>query len=269
MLNRLLVTGAAGGVGQAIRPHLSKLARHVRLSDIETLDNAEKHEEIVTCDLSDADAVEKLVSDCDGIIHLGGISVEKPWEGILQANIIGTYNLYEAARKQGKPRIVFASSNHTIGFYERSTRIDSQVPRRPDSLYGVSKCFGEDLASLYFDKFAIETLSVRIGSCFPKPKDTRMLATWLGVEDFVALLERAFVAPKLGYTVVYGASGNAEQWWDNRHAQFLGWAPQESSAPWRAEVEAEAAKAPQDPTDPAVVYQGGKFVTLGHPDDET
>ncbi|WP_110643120.1 NAD(P)-dependent oxidoreductase [Salinicola sp. CPA57] len=268
MLNRLLVTGAAGGVGRAIRPYLSKLAHQVRLSDIDAIDDVEKHEEFIGCDLADAAAVEKLVSDCDGVVHLGGISVEKPWEGILQANIIGAYNLYEAARRQGKPRIVFASSNHTIGFYERSTRIDSQVPRRPDSLYGVSKCFGEDLASLYFDKFGIETLSVRIGSCFPKPKDTRMLATWLGVKDFMALLERAFVAPKLGYTVIYGVSDNAEQWWDNRHARFLGWAPQESSAPWRNEVEAEAAKAPQDPMDPAVVYQGGKFVTLGHPDDE-
>ncbi|WP_110693760.1 NAD-dependent epimerase/dehydratase family protein [Salinicola halophyticus] len=269
MLNRLLVTGAAGGVGQAIRPYLSKLAHQVRLSDIEAINDAETHEEIVSCDLADASAVEELVSGCDGIVHLGGISVEKPWEGILQANIIGAYNLYEAARKQGKPRIVFASSNHTIGYYPRTTRIDTQVARRPDSLYGVSKCFGEDLASLYFDKFAIETLSVRIGSCFPKPKDTRMLATWLGVQDFVTLLERAFTAPKLGYTVIYGVSDNDEQWWDNRHAQFLGWAPQESSAPWRAEVEAEAAASPQDPNDPAVIYQGGKFVTLGHPDDET
>jgi uronate dehydrogenase len=269
MLNRLLVTGAAGGVGQAIRPYLSKLAHQVRLSDIEAIGDAKNHEEIVSCDLADASAVEKLVSGCDGIVHLGGISVEKPWEGILQANIIGAYNLYEAARKQGKPRIVFASSNHTIGYYPRSTRIDTQVPRRPDSLYGLSKCFGEDLASLYFDKFAIETLSVRIGSCFSKPKDTRMLATWLGVQDFVALLERAFVAPKLGYTVIYGVSDNDEQWWDNRHAQFLGWAPQESSAPWRAEVEAEAAASPKDPNDPAVIYQGGKFATQGHPDDET
>lgn len=269
MLNRLLVTGAAGGVGQAIRPHLSRLARQVRLSDIADLGDAADHEELVSCELSDAQAVARLVDGCDGVVHLGGISVEKPWDGILQANIIGVYNLYEAARRQGRPRIVFASSNHTIGYYERATHIDTRVPHRPDSLYGVSKCFGEDLASLYFDKFAIETLSVRIGSCFPRPKDTRMLATWLGTEDFVALLERAFQAPRLGHTVIYGVSDNDERWWDNRHAQFLGWVPQESSSPWRDEVEAQARQAPQDPQDPAVVRQGGKFVTLGHPDDET
>ncbi|WP_251976624.1 NAD-dependent epimerase/dehydratase family protein [Salinicola avicenniae] len=266
MLKRLLVTGAAGGVGQAIRPHLGRLAEQVRLSDIADLGEAAAHEEIVGCELSDAGAVEDLVAGCDGIVHLGGISVEKPWEGILQANIVGAYNLYEAARKQGKPRVVFASSNHTIGFYERTTRLDNQVPHRPDSLYGLSKCFGEDLASLYHDKFAVETLSVRIGSCFPQPKDPRMLATWLGVEDFVALLERAFQAPQLGCTVVYGASDNDEQWWDNRHARFLGWVPRESSAPWRAEV--ERAAPPQSPDDPAVRYQGGKFVAQGHPDDE-
>lgn len=265
MLNRLLVTGAAGGVGQAIRPHLQRLARQVRLSDIADLGEAAGHEELVTCDLSDAQAVRELVADCDGVVHLGGISVEKPWEGILQANIVGAYNLYEAARNLGKPRIVFASSNHVIGYYPRTQRLDTQVPHRPDSLYGLSKCFGEDLASLYFDKFGVETLSVRIGSCFPQPKDTRMLATWLSVEDFVSLLERAFNAPKLGYTVVYGASDNAECWWDNADSRFLGWVPKDSSEPWRADV--EAAEGPLDPEDPAVIYQGGKFAKAGHPND--
>ena len=265
MLNRLLVTGAAGGVGSAIRPHLGTLAHKVRLSDIADLGAAEAHEEIVACDLADAQAVHELVKDCDGIIHLGGVSVERPWNDILQANIIGAYNLYEAARNLGKPRIVFASSNHTIGYYPRTTRIDTEVPRRPDSLYGLSKCFGEDLASLYYHKFDIETLNVRIGSCFPKPKDARMMATWLSVDDFMRLMKRAFVAPKLGCTVVYGASANTESWWDNDKSAFLGWVPQDSSEIWREEIEQQAGEI--DPDDPAVVYQGGKFVTAGHPDD--
>lgn len=266
MLNRLLVTGAAGGLGKAIRPYLNRLASNVRLSDIAPIEAGDGNEEIVICDLANAEEVASLVEGCDGIIHLGGVSVERSWQQILPANIMGTYNLYEAARQQGKPRVVFASSNHTIGFYPRTQTLDNQVPRRPDSLYGVSKCFGEDLASLYYDKFGLETLSVRIGSCFPKPADTRMLATWMSVEDFVALLERAFVAPKLGYTVVYGASNNKEQWWDNGKAAFLGWAPQDSSEPWRAEIETRDAGL--DPNDPAVVYQGGKFVSQGHPDDK-
>lgn len=266
MLNRLLVTGAAGGVGCAIRPHLQTLARKVRLSDIADLGQAAEHEELVPCDLSDAQAVNALVEGCDAIIHLGGVSVEQPWNDILQANIIGAYNLFEAARNLGKPRIVFASSNHTIGYYPRTTRIDTEVPRRPDSLYGVSKCFGEDLASLYYHKFDIETLSVRIGSCFPKPKDTRMMATWLSVDDFMRLMKRAFVAPKLACTVVYGVSANTERWWDNSKSAFLGWAPQDSSEPWRVEVEEKAGDI--DPHDPEVVYQGGKFAAIGHPDDQ-
>lgn len=265
MLNRILVTGAAGGVGKAIRPHLSRLAHKVRLSDVADLGDAGAHEEIVSCDLADAQAVNDLVAGCDGIVHLGGVSVEKPWNSILQSNIVGVYNLYEAARNLGKPRIVFASSNHTIGYYPRTTRIDTEVPRRPDSLYGVSKCFGEDLASLYYHKFSIETLSVRIGSCFPKPKDTRMMATWLSVEDFVDLIQRAFCAPKLACTVIYGASNNTEKWWDNGKSSFLGWNPQDSSEPWRTEVEDQDISIDSD--DPAVIYQGGKFVTLGHPDD--
>ncbi|ODC02743.1 NAD-dependent dehydratase [Terasakiispira papahanaumokuakeensis] len=265
MLNKLLVTGAAGGVGKAIRPYLKSLAKSVRLSDIVDIENPADHEEVVTCDLADYEGVKALVDGCDGVIHLGGVSVEKPWQGILQANIIGTYNLYEAARHLNKPRIVFASSNHTIGFYPRSQKIDTEVPRRPDTVYGLSKCFGEDLASLYFDKFGIETLSVRIGSCFPKPADTRMLATWLSVEDLMSLFARAFNAPKLGNTVIYGVSDNTEQWWDNRKVSFLGWKPQHSSEQWRAEIEENAPKA--DPNAPEVVYQGGKFAAAGHPDD--
>ncbi|GAB3338887.1 NAD-dependent epimerase/dehydratase family protein [Chromohalobacter beijerinckii] len=265
MLKRLLVTGAAGGVGKAIRPHLSKLAHQVRLTDIADLGVANGHEELVRCDLTDADGVKNLVADCDGIVHLGGVSVEKPWMDILQANIIGTYNLYEAVRAFRNPRVVFASSNHTIGYYPRTERIDTDAPRRPDSLYGVSKCFGEDLASLYYNKFNVETLCVRVGSCFSEPADARMLATWLSVEDFVSLLRRAFSAPKLACTVIYGASNNTESWWDNSKSSFLGWVPEDSSEPWRAEIEAR--KEQINPASPAVIYQGGKFVTFSHPDD--
>jgi uronate dehydrogenase len=163
------------------------------------------------------------------------------------------------------PRIVFASSNHVVGYYRRDEHIDAVVPPKPDSLYGVSKVFGEAVASMYFSKFGQETLSVRIGSCFEKPANPRMLATWLSSRDFVSLCERAFAAPRLGHTVVYGASANDEQWWDNRHAAFLGWSPKDSSAPWRAEVEEAAGR--QDPNDPAVIYQGGGFASAGHPED--
>lgn len=266
MLKKLLMTGAAGGVGKALRPHLHAIAETVVLSDIASVEDLAGHESFTHCELSDKAAVASLIEGVDGIIHLGGISIEKPFDLILQGNIAGLYNLYEAARLHGRPRIVFASSNHVIGYYRRDQRLDSAAPPRPDSLYGVSKAFGESLASLYFDKFGQETLSVRIGSCFPKPRNTRMLATWLAVEDLADLCARAFSAPRLGHTIVYGASDNDEQWWDNRDAAFLGWRPRHSSSKWRAELLAEAG--PEDPSDPAVVYQGGGFAAAGHPEDD-
>lgn len=265
MLKKLLLTGAAGGVGQCIRPLLSQLAERVVLSDIGNVSDLGSRETFIRCDLADAKGVLRLLEGVDGVIHLGGISVERPFDLILQGNIIGLYNLYEAARHQGKPRIVFASSNHVVGYYRQDEKIDNTVYPRPDSLYGVSKVFGEALASMYHDKFGQETLSLRIGSCFDRPLNPRMLATWLSYRDFVSLCERAFLTPRLGHTVVYGASANERLWWDNSNAASLGWQPQDSADGWRAEV--EAATGQQDPTDPAVIYQGGAFAGAGHPDD--
>lgn len=266
MLNRLLLTGAAGGVASALRPFLSKLSQTVLLSDISEIDDLMPHETFRACDLSDRAAVNTLVEGADGIIHLGGVSVEKKFDLICDANIVGVYNMFEASRRHGKPRIVYASSNHVTGFYRRDERVNARMPTRPDSLYGVSKVFGEGMASLYFDKFGVECLSVRIGWCFPKPKDMRTQVIYLAAEDLFDLCVRAFEAPRLGHTVVYGVSNNEESWWDNSHASFLGWQPKHSSAKWRAEILASAPD--RDPLDPAVIYQGGAFVTAGHPDDD-
>jgi uronate dehydrogenase len=265
MLKKLLLTGAAGGVGRSIRSMLGELAEQVVLSDLSEITDVAAHETFTACNLADAKGVAGLLEGVDGIIHLGGVSVERTFDLILQGNIVGLYNLYEAARHSGQPRIVFASSNHVVGYYRRDEHIDNTVAPKPDSLYGVSKVFGEAVASMYHDKFGQETLSVRIGSCFEKPANPRMLATWLSYRDFVALCGRGFAAPKLGHTVVYGASANDEQWWDNRNAAFLGWKPQDSSAKWRVEVETAAGAG--DPNDPAVIYQGGAFTSAGHPDD--
>ncbi|GAB4360622.1 MAG: NAD(P)-dependent oxidoreductase [Kiloniellaceae bacterium] len=256
-MKRLLITGAAGGLGSLARRRLSGLAEVLRLSDIADLGKAAAHEELVPCELSDLAQVKALVEGCDGIVHFGGISVENSWEKILPANIEGTYNIYEAARIHGVKRVFFASSNHAIGFYKRETRIDATDPVRPDSLYGVSKCFGEALARYYYDKYGVETAVVRIGSCFPEPKDHRMLATWLSENDLVALIERVFTCPKLGYVTVFGASDNEEQWWDNRCAGFLGWRPKDSSEPFRAKIDATCEKPESDA--PVNRYHGGAF----------
>lgn len=258
---RLLLTGAAGGLGQVLRERLKGYAEVLRLSDIAAMAPATSaQEEIVECDLADKAAVHQLVEGVDAICHFGGVSVERPFEEILGPNICGVFHLYEAARKHGVKRIIFASSNHTIGFYQQDQQIDAHALRRPDGYYGLSKCYGEDVASFYFDRYGIETVSIRIGSSFPEPQNRRMLSTWLSYDDLTQLIERGLFTEKVGHTVVYGASANRDVWWDNRHAAHLGYQPKDSSEVFRAQVEAQPAPAADDP---AMVYQGGAFVAAG------
>ncbi|MDA9865422.1 NAD(P)-dependent oxidoreductase, partial [bacterium] len=235
-MKRLLITGAAGGLGQVMRQRLAHLADIIRLSDMAPMQAAAPNEEIVQCDLGDENAVDALVKGCDGIVHFGGKSIEGPWSVISNANIDGVFNLYEAARKNGKPRIVFASSNHAIGFYKQDQRIDNTVYPRPDSLYGVSKVFGEAMAHAYYDKFGQETAIVRIGSSLPEPLNHRMLSTWMSYDDFTKMIERIFAVPKLGCPIIYGVSDNAASFWDNSNVDWLHWKPQDNSEKFRAKI---------------------------------
>lgn len=258
---RILLTGAAGGLGRVLRERLPRYADVLRLSDIAPIDALREGEESMPCDLADAAAVDALVRGVDVIVHLGGVSVERPFEEVLPANIQGAYHLYEAARRHGVRRIVFASSNHVTGFYRQGEVIDANAPQRPDSYYGLSKVFGEQLARFYFDRYGIESVCVRIGSSFPEPKDRRMLATWLGYDDLEQLVRRAMFVPRVGCTIVYGVSANRDCWWDNAHAAHLGYVPAQTSEPWRERIERE--QPPRSEDDPVRRYQGGAFVAAG------
>ncbi|NBR34748.1 MAG: NAD(P)-dependent oxidoreductase [Rhodobacteraceae bacterium] len=262
MLNKLLITGANGGLGSVCRERLTHLAKTVRVSARKDLGNAAAHEEIVYCDLADKDAVEAMVHGCDGIVHMGGQATEANWDTIRAANIDGMFNLYEAARKSPvTPRIIFASSNHAIGFHEQTERLDAKSPTRPDGLYGVSKVFGEAMASMYYDKFGIETASIRIGSCFPEPINHRMLSTWMSYDDFVLLIERIFMVPRLGCPIIYGASANSASWWDNREVGYIGWTPKDNAEAFRAKI--DAAMSPPSADDVTARLQGGAFCADG------
>ncbi len=260
VFERLLITGAAGGLGCVLRPRLAAHCRVLRLSDIAPLQppEAQAHEEIVPGDLQDAQAVMRMVQGVQAIVHLGGVSTEQPWAPILAANVVGMVNLYEAARIHQVRRIVFASSNHVMGFYRQGQIIDAQSPPRPDGFYGLSKAFGEDVAQMYWHRWGIETVSLRIGSSFAQPRDRRMLSTWLSYDDLYRLVVASLGATDVGHTIVYGASNNRELWYDNHLARHIGFEPQDSSEEFRREVLARSA--PQDPHDPAVMYQGGAFV---------
>lgn len=261
-LGRLLLTGAAGGLGKVLRERLRPYADVLRLSDVATLAPAQgSFEETVPCNLADKSAVDALVAGCDAIVHLGGVSVERPFEEVLEANIKGVFHIYEAARKHGVKRVIFASSNHVIGFYKQTEHLDTHAMRRPDGYYGLSKSFGEDVAQFYFDRWDIETVSIRIGSSFPEPANRRMMSTWLSYADLTDLIERSLFTPDVGHLVVYGVSANRDVWWDNSVAAAkLGFVPKDSSEVFRAKVEAQP---PVAPTDPNAIYQGGAFTAQG------
>lgn len=256
-VHRLLITGAAGGMGRVMRERLAPLADVLRLSDFGDLGAAGPNEELVRCDLGDRQAVSEMVAGCDGIVHLGGMSGEAPYSQILNANITGILNLFEAARAHNMPRILLASSQHVVGFYRQDERLDTTTPMRPDGLYGLSKCFAELTAQMYFDKFGQETAIVRVGSCFEAPRDHRMLATWLSYDDFVSLARCVFSIPRLGCPVIWGISNNDASWWDNHRAGFLGWKPKDNSGDYRAHVEATVARSAPDALD--AVFQGAGF----------
>ena len=255
-MNRVLITGAAGSIGRFLRRELQGVYPALRLSDIAELDPAGPGEEIDRTDLTDMAAVERMVAGVEGIVHLGGQAVEAPWERVLQANIIGAYNLFEAARRQGVSRIVFPTTNHVIGFYPRSKRIDHTAIPRPDSRYGVSKAFGEALGSLYADKYGLRVLCIRIGNVGERPIDKRRLSIWISPRDIAQLVRIGLEHPDLHYEIVYGASDNNRTWWDNSNAYRLGYKPQDNSENYAEET---LAAEPPGADEVSEYFQGGAF----------
>ncbi|MGW1951663.1 NAD-dependent epimerase/dehydratase family protein [Streptomyces sp. NPDC001920] len=256
----VLLTGAAGGLGTLMRDRLPAYGYELRLLDLRPVDGVP---DAIVADLGDREALREAVRGVDAIIHLAGISLEAPFDKILKANIEGTYNLYEAAREEGVERVVLASSNHAVGFTPRPREsgalIPIDTPRRPDTFYGLSKSFGEDLAQFYWDKYGLETVSVRIGSCFPEPTSVRMLSVWMSPADGARLLHAALTAENVGHTVVYGSSANTRLWWDLTTARTLGYEPQDDSEPYAEKLIAEQGEL--DPENIAHTYLGGHFVS--------
>jgi len=256
-MKRVLLTGAAGGIGTWLRKLLPPIYPDLVLSDIQEPKDLRPGETFVRADIAKADEIERACQGVDGIIHLGGQSGEAPWETILEANIVGCYNLFEAARKTGARRIVFATSNHAVGFYPRTTTIGTDVIPRPDSRYGVSKLFGEGLGAMYAYKHGIGVTSLRIGNVAEKPVDARRLAIWIRPEDLVQLIRIGLERPGLVYEVMYGVSDNRRSWYDNSRARDLGYDPKWKSEDYAAAVLAAEPASGKHPV--AEFYQGGTF----------
>jgi uronate dehydrogenase len=258
---RLLLTGAGGGLGVMLRERIKSWAETIRLSDIKDIAAAGPGEEVVTCDLADREGVMALLDGVDAVLHFGGVSVEDEFETIMNANILGLHHLYEAVHKRGIRRVIYASSSHVVGYYPTTQVVDASAPLRPDGIYGVSKCFGEALSRYYYDRFGIETVCLRIGSSFDEPRNARMMATFLAFDDLVELVRCALFTPRVGHTITYGVSDNAVRWWDNREAAHLGFVPRKSSRPFAGRFPQTGAWPPAD--DIAATYQGGPFLLAG------
>ena len=266
-MKTVLVTGAAGGIGTRLRTLLKGAYSDIRWSDIKTPSDLAPGEKFITADIADFAACEKLVEGVDGIVHLGGVSVERPWEEILPANIVGCYNIFEAARRKKVKRIVFASSNHAIGFYPRTRRIGVDEVVRPDGYYGVSKAFGESMGALYAYKHGLRVTCLRIGNFDDKPADHRRMSIWLKPEDLVQLIRIGLDHPEIRFEVFYGVSDNERGWWDNGAAFRYGYRPSGKSEPYRESAMAADAKLDKHPV--AEWYQGGPFCAIGFDADPT
>ena len=251
----VLLTGASGGIGTHLRRALRDRYR-LRLSDLRPVADVAGDESFVEADLASLDELTLASAGVDAVVHMGGLSMEGAWDDILSSNIVGCYNAFEAAHRNGVKRFIFATSNHVAGFYRRDETIDHRVSPRPDSRYGVSKVFGEALGRLYADKYGMEVFCIRIGNVNEAPLDRRRLSIWVSPRDIAQLVTIGIEHPDIRFEVVYGVSGNRRSWYDNSNAERLGYRPQDDSEEFAVEVLArEAAGDPR-----GELFQGGAFV---------
>ncbi len=258
----ILLTGAAGALGRWLRPRLVEKYGKLRVSDKVDPAPLGKGEESVIADISNFEQVSRAVAGCGAIIHFGAYSIEAKWETILPANIVGTYNVYEAARLHGVKRIVFASSNHAIGFHEVTTKLDADSLQKPDGYYGVAKAFGENMGSMYVDKFGFEVACLRIGSALPEPKDPRHLSTWLSYPDLFRLVTACLDSTKLKFAVLYGMSKNTRSWWDNSKVPEVDYRPEDNAEDYAAQILSHGDN--RDPKAPSTRFMGGPYCDIDY-----
>jgi uronate dehydrogenase len=259
MWNKVLLTGAAGRIGSHLRAKLAGRFPLLRVTDRENLGPAREGEEVLMGDMADPAHTALAVAGVDAVLHFAGMSGIHSFDALLPSNIVAMHHLYNEARQAGVRRVIFASSSHVTGFYPRTELVDPEMPVRPDTLYGVSKVFGEALARFGFDKFGIETLCIRIGSCFPEPTNARMKTTWLSRDDLVRLVLAGLEEPSLGFRIVYGASANRASFWPPASEALPCYAPLDSADTFTG-LSAE----PEDPE--TARYQGGHFATAPLPE---
>ena len=257
---KLVLTGAAGRLGSHLREPLSKLAKSLVSSDIaDDVGKLFPNESYVKADLTQLDDMVALLEGADMVVHFGAYGDEAPFETIVGPNIIGAYNVWEAAYRNGVRRVVYASSIHAVGMHMKNQFIGTDVAHRPDTFYGLAKCFSEDLASLYWDKRQVESVCMRILSC-AQVSNARAVGSWLSYDDLIQLVERSITTPITGFKVVYGVSNNDRAPVDNANASFLGYRPKDNAEQFADKIFADSE--PMDVNDTGHLRHGGPFASV-------
>ncbi|WP_339640353.1 NAD(P)-dependent oxidoreductase [Jannaschia helgolandensis] len=259
-MKKIVLTGAAGRLGSYLREPLSKMCEDFVSSDIaDSVTNLAANETYVKADITDLDAMVALLEGADMVVHFGAVGDEAPMEVLWGPNFYGAYTVWEAAYRNKLRRVVYASSIHAVGMHKKTDFIDIDAPHKPDTFYGLAKCFAEDLASLYWDKRGLESVCMRILSC-AQPTNSRAVGTWLSYDDLIHMVERAITTPITGFSVVYGVSNNDRAPVDNAKAQHLGYRPKGNAEQFAADI--FASDGPLDPHDPANTHHGGPFAAV-------
>ncbi len=260
-MKKLVLTGAAGRLGSYLREPLAAMCDELVSTDIaDDLGKLYSNETYVQADLASYDAIYPILEGADMVIHFGAIVDEKPFDELLGPNFVGSYNIWEAAYQHGVRRVVYASSIHAVGMHKKADFIGIDAPHRPDTFYGLAKCFTEDLGSMYWDKRGLESVHLRILSA-AQVNNSRALGSWLSYDDLIQLVTRAIDTPSVGFSVIYGVSNNDRAPVDNAKASFLGYRPKDNAEQFAAEVLANEA-GPVDTTDPGQMCHGGPFAKV-------
>jgi uronate dehydrogenase len=260
MLKKLVLTGAAGRLGSYLREPLSKMCEELISTDIaDDIGTLYPNERFAQADIAVYDQIAPLLERADMVVHFGAIVDEKPFEELLGPNFVGSYNIWEAAYQHGLKRVVYASSIHAVGMHKKADFIGIDAPHKPDTFYGLAKCFSEDLASMYWDKRGLEAACLRILSC-AQVNNPRALGSWLSYDDLIQLVTRAIDTPSVGFSVVYGVSNNDRAPVDNAKASFLGYRPKDNAEQFADDILANAP--PADLTDPGEMCHGGPFASI-------
>ena len=236
MIEKIVLTGAGGRLGSYLREPISNLCNYLVSTDIkENIGPLYENEKFIQADLSNFDEINPIIENATMICHFGAIVDELPFNKLLGPNYIGSYNIWESSRRHNVKRVIYSSSMHAVGMYPKTMTLKTDTPHRPDSFYGLAKCFTEDLAKMYFEKNAIEAVCLRIASCAPV-NTARSLSSWLSYNDLIKLVTKSIDTPYTGYTIIYGISNNDRKNVDNSNASHIGYIPEDNAEIFAEEI---------------------------------